>query len=526
MADEYAALQSAAVAQRPAPTEASTTGAAKPAAGALNVAPAPTLSHVTPTKLVIKHGGGGASVSWATSSTVAGSQNAAAPLPSAGDEDEDALPQRSKKPPIKTYEARRRIGLKLKIKQEAGLSKVVHNTALDPVHSQPRLHHTSNPQSPPHHQQSKSAVAAATSNRTPPCGSDSSPPGAPPAAAAQHVAPPSAPNSSSCSSSSLSTQVNGSLEHHGKSGSQALASSTPPPTSCRLPLRKTYRANVSPPVRPGVAGGEAGDSARRHHCPPLPADPPAHPQGSRSARTRTVIASVKVENRGGRFQRSPSAKAGGECGVGDGGGLAGVNAQGKVTPPGFIEELAEVEVVFNRSIKNQRRSRAPQGLRHSGGEEEEGDGDRGRGVRSRERSIPADRLGSPSPTGSQGSWDSFVPSKRHKSDSPDMDNASFSSGSPPADHSLNEHLQSAIDSILNLQQGPPPTCTGSSSNGSTSVNTGRGQGSNHPHPSGSSYRAVGSSVSPSVFQGMPGDGSGSFSSRGQNGKLVSRTYSR
>ncbi|XP_023656283.2 BRD4-interacting chromatin-remodeling complex-associated protein-like isoform X1 [Paramormyrops kingsleyae] len=522
--DEYAALQSAAVAQRPAPTDPSTTGATKPVAGALNLAPAPILSHVTPTKLVIKHGGGGASVSWSTSSTPAGCQKAAITPPSGGADDEDALPQRSKKPPIKTYEARRRIGLKLKIKQEAGLSKVVHNTALDPVHSQPRLHHTSNPQSPPHHQQSKSAVATATSNRTPTCGSDSSALGVPTTAGAQHVAPPSTTNSSSCSSSSLSTQVNGTLEHHGKSGSQAAASSTPPPTSCRLPLRKTYRANISPPVRPGVAGGEAGGSARRHHCPPLPADSPVHQQGSRSPRTRTVIASVKVENRGGRFQRSPNTKAGGECG-GDGGGLGSVNAQGKVTPPGFIEELAEVEVVFNRSIKNQRRSRASHGLRHSGGEEEEGDGDRGRGVRSRERSIPADRLGSPSPTGSQGSWDSFVPSKRHKSDSPDMDNASFSSGSPPPDDSLNEHLQSAIDSILNLQQGPPPTCTGSSSNGSTSVNTGRGQGSNHPHPSGSSYRAVGSSASPSVFQGLPGDGSGTFS-RGQNGKLVSRTYSR
>ncbi|XP_015472461.1 BRD4-interacting chromatin-remodeling complex-associated protein-like [Parus major] len=33
---------------------------------------------------------------------------------------------------MKTYEARSRIGLKLKIKQEAGLSKVIHNTALDP----------------------------------------------------------------------------------------------------------------------------------------------------------------------------------------------------------------------------------------------------------------------------------------------------------------------------------------------------------------------------------------------------------
>ncbi|NWS50683.1 BICRA protein, partial [Probosciger aterrimus] len=85
-------------------------------------APPPPLP---PTKLVIKHGGASPSVTWAK----------AAPAPSDGaiHGDEDALPSRSK-PPIKTYEARSRIGLKLKIKQEAGLSKVVHNTALDPVH--------------------------------------------------------------------------------------------------------------------------------------------------------------------------------------------------------------------------------------------------------------------------------------------------------------------------------------------------------------------------------------------------------
>ncbi|XP_064900316.1 LOW QUALITY PROTEIN: BRD4-interacting chromatin-remodeling complex-associated protein [Columba livia] len=87
--------------------------------------PAPPNPPLHPTKLVIKHGGGGSpSVTWAKA-------------PGGPEGDEDALPSRSK-PPIKTYEARSRIGLKLKIKQEAGLSKVVHNTALDPVHQPPR----------------------------------------------------------------------------------------------------------------------------------------------------------------------------------------------------------------------------------------------------------------------------------------------------------------------------------------------------------------------------------------------------
>lgn len=94
-----------------------------------------------------------------------------------GGADEEALPARSRPPMMKTYEARSRIGLKLKIKQEAGLSKVIHNTALDPP-------------------------AAA--------------PAAPPAAA----------------------QINGSLEKKPPSVPAASAASAP---SCRLPLRKSYR---------------------------------------------------------------------------------------------------------------------------------------------------------------------------------------------------------------------------------------------------------------------------------------------
>eukprot|EP00069_Balaena_mysticetus_P009862 bmy_06609T0 len=73
-----------------------------------------------PTKLVIRHGGAGGSpsVSWARASSSSLSSAA-----SSLDADEDGpMPSRNR-PPIKTYEARSRIGLKLKIKQEAGLSK-------------------------------------------------------------------------------------------------------------------------------------------------------------------------------------------------------------------------------------------------------------------------------------------------------------------------------------------------------------------------------------------------------------------
>uniref|UniRef100_A0A8D0MBZ2 GLTSCR protein conserved domain-containing protein n=1 Tax=Sus scrofa TaxID=9823 RepID=A0A8D0MBZ2_PIG len=92
-----------------------------------------------PTKLVIRHGGAGGSpsVTWARASSSSLSSSSSSSAASSLDADEDGpMPSRNR-PPIKTYEARSRIGLKLKIKQEAGLSKVVHNTALDPVHQPP-----------------------------------------------------------------------------------------------------------------------------------------------------------------------------------------------------------------------------------------------------------------------------------------------------------------------------------------------------------------------------------------------------
>lgn len=68
------------------------------------------------------------------------------------------------------------------------------------------------------------------------------------------------------------------------------------------------------------------------------------------------------------------------------------------------------------------------------------------------------------------SWEMPLPSaKRLKSEQFDVDNASFSSDSPQ-DDTLNEHLQSAIDSILNLQQpqggGGPNTLLRSSAQSS------------------------------------------------------------
>ncbi|XP_024624012.1 BRD4-interacting chromatin-remodeling complex-associated protein, partial [Neophocaena asiaeorientalis asiaeorientalis] len=73
-----------------------------------------------PTKLVIRHGGAGGSpsVSWARASSSSLSSSALSSAASSLDADEDGpMPSRNR-PPIKTYEARSRIGLKLKIKQE------------------------------------------------------------------------------------------------------------------------------------------------------------------------------------------------------------------------------------------------------------------------------------------------------------------------------------------------------------------------------------------------------------------------
>lgn len=167
-----------------------------------------------PTKLVIRHGGAGGSpsVTWARTSSSLSSTSSSSSSSSATsslDADEDGpMPSRNR-PPIKTYEARSRIGLKLKIKQEAGLSKVVHNTALDPVH------------------QPLPVPAPAKGAEPPP---RSAPPSLPPATQAQ---------------------MNGTLDHP----PPAARKPTVPAPCPRLPLRKTYRENVGDPGAAEAAQG-------------------------------------------------------------------------------------------------------------------------------------------------------------------------------------------------------------------------------------------------------------------------------
>ncbi|KAJ8342407.1 hypothetical protein SKAU_G00323350 [Synaphobranchus kaupii] len=403
--DEYAALQNTSVtAQHPSSAEPCDVKPVVSITGNLTAtpspvpapAPTPAPAHFAPTKLVIKQGGGGASVSWSTSSTPIpaarqGSVGQAPPLsstpassrPVGGDDDEDALPQRSGRPPMKTYEARRRIGLKLKIKQEAGFSKVVHNTALDPVHAQPHPQPQPQQRSPQGQQQPRSTVPTATIVRTSPRPGASDTKSAvaaatAPAGPAQSNLPPSSsssslPSSSSSSSTSTSTssssQINGTLEHHEVGGAKRNPASTTPPITCRLPLRKTYRANISPPVRPGVVGG--GGAV---HPPPRPPDalrlsPVPSPPG------RTVIASVKVENRGTKGH--PQAHTNANAGAGGGAPNASANAQG--SSPGLMQELAEVEEAFYRGIIKNRHP--PHRPRVEEEEEESEDREEGAGTK-------------------------------------------------------------------------------------------------------------------------------------------------
>uniref|UniRef100_A0A1A8P8Z4 Glioma tumor suppressor candidate region gene 1 n=1 Tax=Nothobranchius pienaari TaxID=704102 RepID=A0A1A8P8Z4_9TELE len=429
--------------------------------------PAPVLpshSPFPPTKLVIKQGGGGASVSWSTSCPPAEpvSQNppfssfpaasasfSSSSVKSETADDDDALPQRISKPPIKTYEARRRIGLKLKIKQDqTGFSKVVHNTALDPVHTpQPQLSGRSTPEPPSEpaatHSKSRLLSTPNTVIRTQSPGSTSSSGFTVSTATTQCNAPPrgKAPPTAvpSSSTSSSSTQLNGTLEHHGFKHNPA-STATPSQTTCRLPLRKTYRENVSPRVRPGVPGG--GDDSFSY--PRTTPSPPRH-EASSPPSERTVIASIKVEKRdgGGLHTHTELSHDGGHLGN---------------TLPG----RDKMNEMFNHGIKTTQHHRLSLLIDKDRGEEHtDQDTDVSKykrlGEKNRQRTGGTFRMdqhapGPPSPE-SSFSRDSLLPAKRCKSDSPDMDNASFSSGSPP-DDSLNEHLQCAIDSILNLQQEP------------------------------------------------------------------------
>ncbi|XP_071352676.1 BRD4-interacting chromatin-remodeling complex-associated protein isoform X3 [Trachinotus anak] len=527
-------------------------------------APAPpTTTSVTafpPTKLVIKQGGGGASVSWSSSCppppaaasklvaepTSQGSSFSRAPtasssfssssLNSQAADDDDALPQRTSKPPIKTYEARRRIGLKLKIKQDqTGFSKVVHNTALDPVHtpqpqqssqstSQPQPqpeaavpHPKSTPpttvirtQSPVCTASSASSVTIATTQCNPPLRGNVPPIAAPSSSTSSpHTWP-----SSSSSSSSSSTQMNGTLDHHGMGGVKHNPASTanPSPTTCRLPLRKTYRENISPRVRPGVPGG--GDESLSY---PRPTPSPPRREASSPPSERTVIASVKVEKRGREASHTHTESSHETSRLGS-----------------AMQGLDEVDEVFNRGIKTTQHHHLPQLLDKEGAKEraeehtdQETDVSKYKraGGKNRHRVGGTFRMdqhapGPPSPE-SSFTRDSLLPAKRCKSDSPDMDNASFSSGSPP-DDSLNEHLQCAIDSILNLQQ--EPSARGHHIKG--------GNSRSHQHQSQRPGGSAASSHRPSVPPPSSASSSSSLAQhpqvggRGHNGSLVPQTQSR
>ncbi|XP_041850684.1 BRD4-interacting chromatin-remodeling complex-associated protein isoform X2 [Melanotaenia boesemani] len=523
-------------------------------------APAPpSLSPFPPTKLVIKQGGSGASVSWSTSCPPAAAVKPVAepisqsstfsrapassssfPSPSLNTQaadDDDALPQRTSKPPIKTYEARRRIGLKLKIKQDqTGFSKVVHNTALDPVHTpQPQLSSRSTSQAQP---QSEAAVlhlkshpsstlpSTVVTTQSPVCTASS---GFSVAVATTQCNPPlrgnvphsAAPSSSTSSShtwssstSSSSTQMNGTLDHHSLGGVKhnPASTATPSQTTCRLPLRKTYRENVSPRVRPGVPGG--GDESLSY--PRTTPSPPRH-EASTPPSERTVIASVKVEKRD-REALHTHTELSHET------GHLGSTMQG----------LDRINEVFNRGIKTTQHHHLPllldrEGAKERGEEHTDQETDVSKYKRlsgkNRHRTGGTFRMdqhapGPPSPE-SSFTRDSLLPAKRCKSDSPDMDNASFSSGSPP-DDSLNEHLQCAIDSILNLQQEPP--ARGHHIKG--------GNSRPHQHQSQRPGDLAATSHRPSVPAPSSASSSSSLAQhpqvggRGHNGSLVPQTQSR
>ncbi|NXW52856.1 BICRA protein, partial [Nyctiprogne leucopyga] len=340
---------------------------ATPAADSLKVPPAQPVPPLHPTKLVIKHSGGSPSVTWAKAS------------PSL-DGDEDALPSRSK-PPIKTYEARSRIGLKLKIKQEAGLSKVVHNTALDPVHQPPPICRVIKGPDP-------------------------------------HV-----PTVTTAAASTNAGQMNGTVDHITSTASEK----KPVVTYCRLPLRKTYRENVDA----FVAEKPTADLCPKGNVPKADKLPGSlvikQEDGSRS-----VITSHKSQD-------SPSAAA----------AVA-------VVEKSRSEESSKL-TFFNRSdsrsVVLQDNPAPPKGEDSTGGLMKELAEVEDEFYRGMIKPEPPDQS-----SGSELNWEvPLPPTKRRKSESFEVDNASFSSDSPQ-DDSLNEHLQSAIDSILNLQQ--PPTGLG------------------------------------------------------------------
>ncbi|KAM9801072.1 BRD4-interacting chromatin-remodeling complex-associated protein isoform 2-T2 [Neosynchiropus ocellatus] len=515
-------LPAPAPAPAPAPTLAPAPAPAPP--------PAPSTPSF-PTKLVIKQGGGGASVSWSSSGPpppsapgrlAAEPVTASAPLSRApapalsfsssnshvSDDDDDALPQRTSKPPIKTYEARRRIGLKLKIKQDqTGFSKVVHNTALDPIHT-PQTPQNSQPASQARLQPDASAAqlksgptpGAATVIRTQstPCTTQSpislatSQSGLPHRG---HVPPSSSTSSSHAWSLGAppTSQMNGTLDHRDSGGVKhnPASTATPSHTTCRLPLRKTYRENISPRVRPGVPGG--GDESVSYPQ-PTPSPPLSPPE-------RTVVANVKVEKRGREVSGQDTGRLGGSLdevfnhGVKSTHHLSHMVSRDGTKGRGGDDADLDPEVVKYKRVSSKHRQRTA-------------------GTFRMDQHAP----GPPSPE-SSFTRDTLLPAKRCKSDSPDMDNASFSSGSPP-DDSLNEHLQCAIDSILNLQQEPTTRGHGVRGGNSRQHQSQRPGGSSGPSHRASMPAASSGPASSSLVQHPQVGG------RGHNGSLVPQTRSR
>ncbi|GCB79649.1 hypothetical protein scyTo_0018780, partial [Scyliorhinus torazame] len=302
-----------------------------------------TATQIHPTKLVIKHSGGSPSVSWAR------------------DGDDETLHTRSRPPPMKTYEARSRIGLKLKIKQEAGLSKVVHNTALDPVH--------------------------------------------------QSVTTSSVIKSTECPMVTSDGQMNGTLDHAAPSP----AGNKPPRSAnyCKLPPRKTYRDNVQSlsadrtAGNPSQGGPVREEDSRRETAPKC------------EETSKSVIATCKSVE-------SPKVRTGR--------GRAGESAKGSN---------------LTRKTRTHTDLLPPKSEEPPGGRADDGAGGLMKELSDVEDELTRGVIKADPP---DGSWElALPPAKRSKSESFDMDNASFSSDSPQ-DDTLNEHLQSAIDSILNLRQ--------------------------------------------------------------------------
>lgn len=366
--DEYVSSSSSSRSLNVVPSVASVSSSPCPAPAPEILKPAAvqTSTPIHPTKLVIKHSGGGSpSVTWAKAS------------PSL-DADDDALPSRSR-PPIKTYEARSRIGLKLKIKQEAGLSKVIHNTALDPVHQ--------NPLPPPQ-------------------------PPAPPTTPASTVIK-TLVNPTPATTTTPTGQMNGTLDHSSPAEKKPLA------TYCRLPLRKTYRENVDAFVM-----GKPADKRSKMETPvqlPVVAQPVKQEDGSRSVITSHKTPGVSEIEKGKKEDSSKMVF------FSRGDSKANKNEETIMTARREVKD--EDPGFYRRVIKTE-----------------------------------------PTENESDLSWEMPLPSaKRLKSEQFDVDNASFSSDSPQ-DDTLNEHLQSAIDSILNLQQpqggGGPNTLLRSSAQSS------------------------------------------------------------